>query len=147
MLERVPRPITNHSKEKCFVLENQAVSQQEVAGLVGSTVRDIMNKPYGSQRAKVSVSQSLLRIAEGYDSDATRFRRGIGKSLVTTLLNAATLGAVANGTSDTDGIGDGRTCGFGDLHALLESVDPEYLASPKARWLMSFKNLPNALGR
>jgi HK97 family phage major capsid protein len=78
-------------------------------------------------------------------TSATRFRRGIGTSLVTTLLNAATLGAVANGTSDTDGVGDGRGAGFGDLHALLQSVDTAYIVSPKCRWLMNFNTYTSLL--
>jgi hypothetical protein len=53
-------------------MENQV--SQEVAGLVGTTVRDVMNKPYGSQRAKIAVSQQLLKIAENFDSDAMQNR-------------------------------------------------------------------------
>jgi HK97 family phage major capsid protein len=283
-----------------FVLETP-VSQQEIAGLIGSTVRDVMTKNHGSPRAKVEVSQRLLRIAEGFDSDsahkqererehmrvfnralrtglkfmqgrdreafeafqqerrdmsdslggaypgspasffvpvafeqhvwqmmkqvdrlfdpeivtflrtdkggpmsvpmlddtesaasviqqgqstvqqepatlgqlsfgicptwqsgmwkvsrslmednavnipdlfastsAKRFRRGIGKSLVTTLINAATLGRVAQGSASTDGQGSINTVGIDDLHALLSSLDPEYLASPKCRWVMNW---------
>ena len=71
-------------------------------------------------------------------TSATRFRRGIGRAFVTTLLNAATLGWVAQGSASNDGVGANNTCSTDDLHALLESVDAEYLAAPKAAWLMSF---------
>jgi len=69
---------------------------------------------------------------------ATRFRRGIGASFVDTLLDAASLGWVAQGSSSTDGIGLENTIGVDDLHELLASVNTEYLSSPKCKWLMNF---------
>jgi len=72
---------------------------------------------------------------------ATRFQRGIGKSNVNTLLSAATLGATATGSAtNTGGVETGATtCGTDDLHALLSSLNEEYLASPKCYWAMRFK--------
>jgi HK97 family phage major capsid protein len=54
---------------------------------------------------------------------AKRFQRGIGAANVTTLLNSITSGATSNTTG---------TVVMDDVLALLESVDPEYLESPKA---------------
>ncbi len=78
-------------------------------------------------------------------TSAVRFRRGIGKANVATLLNAATLGWEAIGSSTTDGTGGPETCGIDNLHSLLASVNAEYLASPKAAWLMNFSTYQSLL--
>jgi len=62
---------------------------------------------------------------------AVQLRRGIGASLVTTILAGAALGATAAATAVT---GD-------NIHDLYASVDPAYLASPKVGWLMSHATL------
>jgi HK97 family phage major capsid protein len=46
----------------------------EATALIGTTVRDIMAKPYAGQRAKLSVAQSLLSVAAGYDPEADAIR-------------------------------------------------------------------------
>jgi HK97 family phage major capsid protein len=63
---------------------------------------------------------------------AQRFQRGIGAANVTTLLSAATSGA----TSAVAG-----NVGINDLLALMGSIDPSYLSSPKCFWAMQFSTL------
>jgi HK97 family phage major capsid protein len=63
---------------------------------------------------------------------ATRFRRGIGASNVTTLLSAATSGLTS---------GSGTAVSLTDLLGLMGSLDPAYLASPKCFWAMRFSTL------
>jgi HK97 family phage major capsid protein len=67
---------------------------------------------------------------------ALRFSRGIGASNVTTMLSAATSGATSAAAGAVTG---------DDLYALMDSVDPAYLASPKCYWTMSFATLISIL--
>lgn len=77
-------------------------------------------------------------------SFAVRFARGCGAALVSKLLAAAQPGAIAEGSAPVWGnpVGSGISLvGYADLLALLQSVDPLYLAAPKAHWLMAFSTL------
>jgi HK97 family phage major capsid protein len=76
-------------------------------------------------------------------SFAVRFARGIGSNNVSVLLAAAELGATATGSASNDGgAGTGaNSVGSDDLFALMASVDPAYIASPKCAWAMSYATL------
>ena len=65
------------------------------------------------------------------DAFAVRFQRGIGASLVSTLVAGAGLGVTAAAA----------TLSLDNLHDLYGSVDPEYLKSPRAGWLMRHATL------
>jgi HK97 family phage major capsid protein/HK97 family phage prohead protease len=73
---------------------------------------------------------------------AVRHSRGLGASLVTTLLAASELGATASGSAaNTGGTENGSTSiGTADLVALRSSVDPAYRAAG-AWWLMNDSTL------
>jgi HK97 family phage major capsid protein len=71
------------------------------------------------------------------DAIAVRFQRGIGAANVTTLLGAATSGATSAAAA---------IVGYADLLALVGSIDPSYLASPKCFWTMNFATLIGILG-
>jgi HK97 family phage major capsid protein len=74
---------------------------------------------------------------------AVRFARGIGPSLVASLLSSAKLGKVADGSaSNTGGSETGiNSIGTQDLIALRSSVNPAYRASGKVYWLMNDNTL------
>jgi HK97 family phage major capsid protein len=65
---------------------------------------------------------------------AIRFARGIGASLITNLIGGSTQG-VACGTGHTTDIP------YDSMVDLVGSIDPAYLASPKAAFLMRFATL------
>jgi len=70
---------------------------------------------------------------------AVRLARGIGASLVSTLLSSALKGTTATGSGkNTGGTETGATSvGWTDLINLRTSVDPAYRATPKCAWLMN----------
>lgn len=70
-----------------------------------------------------------------------RFARGIGASLVTTLLSAAKLGATATGDANKTGANASNSIGYGDLLGLRTSVNPAYRATPKTCWVMNDNTL------
>ena len=133
------------SSEASVIAQGQQTTQREPETLGQLSFDTATTWESGLWKVSRSLmADSAVDIPDLFAStSATRFRRGIGKSFVTTLLNAATLGAVANGSASNDGIGG--PVGTDDLHALLDAVDPEYLSSPKARWLMSFKTYQSLL--
>jgi HK97 family phage major capsid protein len=69
-------------------------------------------------------------------SFAVRFARGIGASLVSTLLASAKVGRTATGDSNSGGTG-ANSIGYADLLALRRSVDAAYRATDRVWWLMS----------
>jgi HK97 family phage major capsid protein len=71
---------------------------------------------------------------------AVRFARGVGASLVSTLLASAKVGRTATGDSNSGGTG-ANSIGYQDLIALRTSVDAAYRASGKVWWVMSDNTL------
>lgn len=72
---------------------------------------------------------------------AVRFGRGIGPTLVSTLLAGAKLGATATGDKNTTGATGATSFGYQDLLALRKSVDPAYRASGKVFWVLNDNTL------
>lgn len=135
------------SSEATVIGQGQQTVQQEPATLGQLSFGICPTWQSGMWKASRSLMEdNAVDIPDLFAStSATRFRRGIGKSLVTTLLDAASLGVVAQGSASTDGAGGPNTVGVDDLHQLLNSVNAEYLASPKCRWLMNFSTYQTLL--
>jgi HK97 family phage major capsid protein len=76
-------------------------------------------------------------------SFAVRLARGIGASIVTTILAHATAGPTAIGSSSNTGGSEtgGTSVGTKDLVALMKAVDPAYRESGSARWVMNTNTL------
>jgi HK97 family phage major capsid protein len=101
---------------------------------------------------KVVVSVELLRDAGFPIADllaaafGVRFARGVGASLVGTLLAGATLGATATGDPNKTGATGTNSIGYQDLLALRVSVDAAYRASPKCFFAMNDNTLASIDG-
>jgi HK97 family phage major capsid protein len=75
------------------------------------------------------------------DAFAARFARGVGGSLVATLLSGATLGATATGDPNKAGATAADSVGYEDLVNLRVSVDPAYRAREKCYFVLNDNTL------
>jgi HK97 family phage major capsid protein len=109
----------------------------------------LLAAPPTYRTGRVTCSLELLQDS-GFDVQtylavifAKRLARGIGPALVSTLAAGVPATVTASGSSTNTGGTEtgGTSVGSDDLFALMASLDPAYLSSEKAGWLMNWPTL------